>query len=131
MAGLNCVVVTPEETSVDEKADFVALPMFDGELGVLPGHSPLIGRLGCGEMRVRNGSHVAKFFINGGFVQIADNVVSVLCNRATPVSELDADAARQQLDAANQMKPKTEDEFDHRDRMVEQARAQLRMLQRD
>jgi F-type H+-transporting ATPase subunit epsilon len=41
---LQCVVVTPERAVLDEPADFVALPMYDGELGVLPGRAPLIGR---------------------------------------------------------------------------------------
>ena len=49
---LKCVVVTPERACLDEVADFVALPMFDGELGVLPGRAALIGRLGYGELRL-------------------------------------------------------------------------------
>src|SRR3954453_19481850 len=48
---LQCVVVTPEKTLLDETVDFVALPLFDGELGVLPGRSPLLGRLGYGGVR--------------------------------------------------------------------------------
>ena len=50
---IQCVVVTPERALLDETVDFVALPMYDGELGVLPGRSPLIGRLGAGEMRLQ------------------------------------------------------------------------------
>ena len=53
---LQCVVVTPERAFLDAKADFVALPMFDGELGVLPGRTALIGRLGYGELRIRDGA---------------------------------------------------------------------------
>jgi len=45
------VVVTPERALVDKTCDFVALPLYDGELGVLPGRAPLIGRLGYGELR--------------------------------------------------------------------------------
>ena len=41
---LQCVVVTPERTLFDQLVDFVALPLYDGELGVLPGRTPLIGR---------------------------------------------------------------------------------------
>ncbi len=50
---LHCIVVTPEQTVLDEPADFVALPLFDGEIGIAPGHSPMIGRLGYGEMRIQ------------------------------------------------------------------------------
>ena len=45
---VQCVVVTPERAVLDEPADFVSLPMYDGELGILPGRAPLIGRLGYG-----------------------------------------------------------------------------------
>ena len=49
MAQLKCIVVTPESMVLDQAADFVALPLFDGELGIAPLHTPLIGRLGFGE----------------------------------------------------------------------------------
>ena len=48
---LRCIVVTPEETVLEGEASFVALPLFDGEIGIARGHSPMIGRLGFGEMR--------------------------------------------------------------------------------
>ena len=70
---LQCVVVTPEKAVLDEAADFVAVPMFDGELGVLPGRAPLIGRLGYGELRIRRGMDVRRFFVDGGFVQVRAN----------------------------------------------------------
>ena len=51
---LTCVVVTPEQTALEQKADFVALPLYDGEIGIGANHSPLIGRLGYGEMRIKS-----------------------------------------------------------------------------
>ena len=50
-----CIVVTPEQTVRETPADFVAVTLFDGEIGIGPGHTPLIGRLGYGEMRIRHG----------------------------------------------------------------------------
>ncbi len=44
MAQLQCIVVTPEATVLDEMVDFVALPLYDGEIGIAPGRAPLIGR---------------------------------------------------------------------------------------
>src|SRR5437763_10679359 len=81
---LHCVVVTPERTLFDEAVDSVILPLFDGELGVLPGRSPLIGRLGFGELRTRTGGAVRRYFVDGGFAQVRDDVVTVLTNRAIP-----------------------------------------------
>ena len=49
---LQCIVVTPEQTVLDEVADFIVLPIYDGELGVLPGRAALIGRLGFGRLRL-------------------------------------------------------------------------------
>ena len=67
---LQLIVVTPEATVLDETAEFVALPLFDGEIGIAPLHSPMIGRLGYGEMRVRNDGRTHRYYVDGGFVQV-------------------------------------------------------------
>ena len=77
-AACNVAIVTPERAILDEPADFVALPMFDGEVGILPGRAALIGRLGIGELRVRRGTETKRLFVDGGFAQVRDNVVTVL-----------------------------------------------------
>src|SRR5437763_16782844 len=74
---LQCVVVTPERAVLDEPADFIALPMYDGELGVLPRRAPLIGRLGFGELRLVRAGHTTRFFIDGGFPQVRSDVATV------------------------------------------------------
>jgi F-type H+-transporting ATPase subunit epsilon len=78
---LRVVIVTPEKAVLDERADFVVLPMVDGELGVLPKHAPLIGRVGKGELRVTLNDTVKKLHVEGGFAQIRSNVVTVLTSR--------------------------------------------------
>jgi len=85
---VQCVVVTPERTVLDAAVDFVALPMFDGELGVLPGRAPLIGRLGPGELRTKRGTDVKRYFVDGGFAQVRHNIVTVLTPRAIPAEEI-------------------------------------------
>ncbi len=90
---VQCVVVTPEKTLVDEPVEFVALPLFDGELGVLPGRAPLVGRLGYGELRTKNALVVRRYFVDGGFVQVKGDVVTVLTSRAIPAADLDPQAA--------------------------------------
>ncbi len=129
---LQCVIVTPEKSVLDEKADFVALPMFDGELGVAPGRSALIGRLGIGEMRVKHGNSTKKYFIDSGFAQIRANVVTVLTARAVPkavpATELNADAAHQALAAARSVHATTAAELEAKAVTQARARAQLRIL---
>jgi F-type H+-transporting ATPase subunit epsilon len=127
---MKCVVVTPEHTALEEETDFVALPLYDGEIGIAPNHSPLIGRLGYGEMRLRLKDKTARYYIDGGFVQVADNVVSVLTNRAVAAGRIDAAAAESQLAEASKKPVSTQELQDLRDRAVAQARAQVRVARR-
>ncbi len=129
IAILECVVVTPEATAFQSPAQFVALPLYDGELGVAPGHSPFIGRLGYGELRINEGDTVRKFYIDGGFVQVANNVVSVLTARAVAAEKLDAAVAREHLAAARGRKANSPELLAIRERLEQQARAQLRIAE--
>jgi F-type H+-transporting ATPase subunit epsilon len=127
---LTCIVVTPEATALEQEADFIALPLYDGEIGIAPGHSPMIGRLGYGEMRVRRGGEVSRYYVDGGFVQVASDVVSVLTNRAVPAGQLNVQAASEQLAAARSKVASSEEALAIRERQVTQARAQLRVAER-
>ena len=127
MASLNCIVVTPEETSLEETVDFVALPLFDGEIGIGAGHSQLIGRLGYGEMRLKSSQGTRKFYLDGGFVQVADNVVSILTSRAIPAADVDSTAAAELLKTARGLPSNTPELMAIRDRQISQARAQIRL----
>ena len=126
---LHCVVVTPEATALETDATFVALPLFDGEIGIAPLHSPLIGRLGYGEMRIVLGSKTSVYYVDGGFVQVVDNTVTVLTNRAVPAEKLDARIAAEQLSAARRRSAPTDELLAIRDRQIAQSRAQLRIAQ--
>jgi F-type H+-transporting ATPase subunit epsilon len=129
-SALQVIVVTPEETVLDSAADFVALPLFDGEVGIAKDHSPMIGRLGYGELRLRSEGTTTRYYIDGGFVQVNDNVVSVLTNRAVPALAVDQVIAAEQLATALTRKFQGEEELAIRDRLVSQARAQIRVATR-
>lgn len=124
---LQCVVVTPERTVLDQHVDFVALPLFDGELGVLPGRSPLIGRLGYGALRTRQGSAVEVHYVDGGFAQVRDNIVTVLTSQAIPVDRLDAAKATEELNQARARVATSEAAQEEKQRDIARARAQIRM----
>jgi F-type H+-transporting ATPase subunit epsilon len=128
--GLRVVVVTPEQTVLDVTADFVALPLYDGELGVAPGHAPMIGRLGYGELRIGHEPPAHRLYVDGGFVQVADNVVSVLTNRALPPARLDEATIKEQMAAVSSRKAAGDDALNHRDRLLSQARGQLRVVRK-
>ena len=130
MAELKCIVVTPEETTVEAVVESVVVPLFDGEMGILPNHGAMIGRLGSGELRLRNGDQVDRFFLEGGFIQIADNTVSVLTGRAVRVEQLDADEADSQLETALAEPAVGSEQMEARDQLVQQLRARQRVARR-
>jgi F-type H+-transporting ATPase subunit epsilon len=123
---MRCIVVTPETTLFDEVVDFVALPLFDGELGVAPKHSPMIGRLGYGELRIVKVETTKRLYVDGGFVQVVDNVVSVLTNRAIESQGINVAAAQEQLKTAVAERAPTDEQQAVRERKISQARGQLR-----
>ena len=127
---LRCIVVTPEETVLETETDFVALPLYDGEVGIAVNHAPMIGRLGFGELRIQTNGDTKRFYVDGGFVQVADNLVSVLTNRALPPEQLDADSLETAIAETVKTTASGEEELALRNRSLLQARGQLRVARR-
>ena len=130
MAGISCIVVTPEDTIFDEKADFVVVPLFDGELGIGANHSPMIGRLGYGELRLRTGENVQRFYVDGGFVEVLGDTITVLTNQAVLTTEVDLEESRSQLAEANKLPIATAEQLEIRERRISQARGKIRLADR-
>src|SRR3989442_151298 len=101
---VRCVVVTPERALLDETADFVALPLYDGEIGILPGRAPLVGRLGYGELRLKKGTQTKSYYVDGGFVQVRANVVTILTSKALEAKDVTQKVAAQAMEKAASIK---------------------------
>lgn len=82
VGALHVVVISPEKTIFDGEAEAVVAPAWDGEIGILRGHAPLMAVLGSGELRVTSGGAVERFHVDGGFIQVTRNVVTVLSEKA-------------------------------------------------
>ena len=123
---LRCVVVTPERTQLDREAEYVSLPMFDGELGVMQGRAPMIGRLGYGTMKLQTAAGPEKYYIDGGFAHIEGNVVNVLTGKAIPADLLDSEESRQSLEQALELPAKSPEEAQLKATAVMRARGQVR-----
>lgn len=130
MAQLQLVIVTPEMTTLDKEVDAVVVPLVDGEAGVLPGHAPMIGRLGPGELRARVGSTEERFYVDGGNVQVERDVVSVLTGRSFPAAEIDVPAARAALATAEKEDASTPALAALKRKAIAQAQAQIRMAEK-
>ena len=118
---LRLIVVTPERTLLDEPVAALRFPLYDGDIGILPGRLPLIGRLGTGELRITTNSGTTSYFVDGGFVQVIGPNVTLLTNRAVPVSELSAIDAQKQLELATARSAKTDEEIEAK--LADQQRA--------
>ena len=76
-------VLSPEQTVYEGDATSVVAPAWNGQLGILRGHAPLMALLGEGVLRIENGRETLQFRVSGGFLQVVDNVITVLSERAT------------------------------------------------
>ncbi len=74
-------VISPDAAVFDGEADSVVAPAHDGQLGILPRHAPLMTLLGSGTLQVRQGDVTRRFTVNGGFLQVVDDVVRVVAER--------------------------------------------------
>ncbi|MCU0702856.1 MAG: F0F1 ATP synthase subunit epsilon [Fimbriiglobus sp.] len=119
---LRVVVVTPERAVLDEPADGVVLPMFDGERGVLAGHAPFVGQLGPGELRIKAGGATKRFFIDGGFAQVTGSVVNVLTAKAIGSDKLTTESVTSARTAAEALPVTNAVQRENREKAI--ARAQ-------
>jgi F-type H+-transporting ATPase subunit epsilon len=81
---LRVSVLSPEQAIYDGPATSVVAPAWNGQLGILRGHAPLMALLGEGVLRIQNDRDTLEFRVSGGFLQVVDNVVTVLSERAVP-----------------------------------------------
>ena len=133
MAGgdkLRLIVVTPERTLLDEPVAALRFPLYDGDIGILPGRLPLIGRLGSGELRITATSGDSSYFVDGGFVQVVGPTVTLLTNRAILSSELTVADAEKALAAANARVAKTDEEVEAKSAEQQRSRKMLALAQR-
>ena len=94
-AKIHLVVVTRERKIVEIDVDEVVLPGYDGELGILPGHTPLLAMLKIGQMRYRNGNSMERLVLSWGFAEVLPDRVIVMAETARLPAEIDPAAAEQ------------------------------------
>lgn len=127
---LRLVLVTPETTLLDERVEKLRFPLFDGQIGILPGRAPLVGRLGYGELEIKTSGGKKSYFVDGGFVQVKGSVVSLLTNRAQPASSVEAKQAENELQAAQHLAAKSDEEFAKKFAELERARRKLALARK-
>lgn len=98
---LRLEVATPERLLIQEDASEVYVPTANGMIGVLPEHAPLLAEVGAGSLSFVTTAGRRTIFVGGGWVQILNNEVRVLADRAEQISEIDTARAQAALKRAN------------------------------
>ena len=102
------IVTAEREVLREEGLDAVIAPGSEGQLGILPSHAPLMTMLDHGELRARRGNDELVIAISGGFMEVRDDVVTVLADTAEQAEEIDierAQAARARAEEALRTRP--------------------------
>jgi F-type H+-transporting ATPase subunit epsilon len=96
-------IVSPEKLLLARPVDMVVIPAYEGELGVLPGHSLMIVLLRGGEIRLYEGAQVTdRLYVSGGFAEITPERCTVLATEVMPVAEVSKAEAERRLAAAEE-----------------------------
>jgi len=130
MAQIQLVIVTPETTTFDQAVDSVVLPLIDGEAAVYADHSPMIGRLGPGELRAKAGGSTERFYVDGGFVQVENNTVTVLPGVSVPSADLVLSEAQAALKEAQAEPAGNAELAEIKAKSIAQARAKIRIAEK-
>tara|TARA_R110002111_G_scaffold113305_1_gene173941 strand:- start:236 stop:649 length:414 start_codon:yes stop_codon:yes gene_type:complete len=97
---LTLEIVTPEARVYSDTVDSVVIPTVEGEIGVLPGHLPLLSQVADGELRVTKGNTIEGLVVGDGFVQIQGDKVSILAEHAIEEKSIDEDAVEKAMERA-------------------------------
>jgi len=99
---LTLEIVTPEARVYSDTIDTVVIPTTSGEIGILPGHIPLLTQVAAGALRVTKGTATTLLAVSGGFAQIAGDKVSVLAQSAIEAEKIDEQAAENAMKRAEE-----------------------------
>ncbi|SDR95194.1 ATP synthase F1 subunit epsilon [Opitutus sp. GAS368] len=131
---LTLEIVTPEAKVYTDTIDSVVVPTVEGEIGVLPGHIPLLAQVADGELRVTKGGATSWLAVGGGFAQIEGDRVRVLAEHAITEEKIDEHVveaamkrAQDELKAAKDMDPQ---QYEHLQSLVRYAGVQLAVKRR-
>jgi F-type H+-transporting ATPase subunit epsilon len=131
---LTLEIVTPEARVFSDTIDTVVIPTVDGEIGILPGHIPLLTQVQDGELRVTKGNVVSFLAVGGGFAQVSGDKVSILAERAITEEKIDEKAVENAMQRAEQAIKEAKDmdpaEFEHLQNMVRFSGTQLALKRR-
>jgi F-type H+-transporting ATPase subunit epsilon len=127
MAQMRLDVITAEREVLSDEVDLVVAPGSEGELGILPNHSPLMTTLKEGELTIRKGGEDTYLAVTGGFLEVMDNVVTVLADACERSEEISEERAQEAMRRAQEMLSSRGADVDLESTLASMRRAQLRI----
>lgn len=112
MATFKVKVVNYQEKVLEQEADFVLVRTTEGEMGILPNHSPFVAGLAIGEMKIRLNGEEKCYFVSGGFLEISNNMVTVLADEAMACELIDLERAKKEAEEAKAKLDKLKEDKD-------------------
>jgi F-type H+-transporting ATPase subunit epsilon len=92
-----CTVVTPQQQLLSLDVAYADVPLWDGQLGILPGRAPILARLGTGVLNLETEGGYTRVFIGGGFAQMKGEQLTILAEEAMTADQIDKAAAAAEL----------------------------------
>jgi F-type H+-transporting ATPase subunit epsilon len=99
-ARISLNIVTPESVAFQGEVESLVVPAVEGQLGILPGHAPLLAQLSPGVVKIREGEDVRFLSVSGGFVEVLQGQASLFAETAELGEDVDAERARQAAEKA-------------------------------
>lgn len=131
---LNLEIVTPDARVYSDTIDNVVIPTVEGEVGILPGHIPLLTQIEHGELRVTKGPETVLLAVSGGFAEIEGDRVHILAEHAISEEKIDEKAveealkrAERELEDAKHLDPQ---QYEHLQNLVRYSGVQLAVKRR-
>ena len=100
---IRCEIVSQDRMVFEGDADIVIVPGTLGEMGILPGHAPLLSALELGVIRVKLGQEEQVFTVTGGFIEVQPDIVTIMADAAENVEEIDVERAQQAMERAERL----------------------------
>jgi F-type H+-transporting ATPase subunit epsilon len=120
-----CVIVTPEQQALDDSVEQVIIPAWDGQIGILTGHSALLVKLGLGVLRVDfAGGKTKSFMIDGGVAQMKGDHLTIITDDAIAAEDVDVQSAKAEYAEAEARVPTDTKTREQRTKQMARARVQ-------
>lgn len=124
-------IITPEKVVLQEEIDELIIPTINGQITILPHHANLITQVVHGEMTVKKGNKEDFLAVTGGFLEVANNKISLLADYAVKAEDIEVDKALEAQKRANEVMKKSKENITERDFAMAQSELRKSILELD